>query len=151
MGSQIKKLFPHGGRIVVFIATPGAANLQPRLQGIEAELKGSRIRLQVQASGASAAQERTTIEAFIGRHLAAYAGYFAVDAGSTAAVALALEKYSLKGRVVAGGFDLTPDTERLLANDTIQFAVDQQPYLQGFLATLELFLFKGTRRPDRRG
>ncbi len=56
------------------------------------------------------------------------------------------ETYAIHaGSMNAGGFDLTPDTERLLANDTIQFAVDQQPYLQGFLATLELFLFKGTR------
>ncbi|MDE3131495.1 MAG: sugar ABC transporter substrate-binding protein, partial [Acidobacteriota bacterium] len=51
----------------------------------------------------------------------------------------------LKGKVVGGGFDLTPFTEALLHDGTIQFAIDQQPYLQGFLATLELFLYKATQ------
>ncbi len=81
----------------------------------------------------------------MGKNLDAYKGYFAVDAGSTAAVALAIKKYNLKGKVVGGGFDLTPDTEALLYDDTIQFAIDQQPYLQGFFPTIELFLYKATQ------
>ena len=144
-GERIRSLIPGGGRIMVFIATPGSANLEPRLQGIQQALKGTNITVHSQASGASEPQELTTIGAFIGKHLTAYEGYFAVDGGSTAAVALAIQKYNLKGKVVGGGFDLTPDTEAMLANDTIQFAIDQQPYLQGFLPALELFLYKATQ------
>ena len=146
MGRQIKQLLPGGGRIAVFIGVPGSANLQPRLDGIRQELTGSNIDLVAPASGAGEQQALATTDAFIGKHLAGYDGYFAVDAGSTAGVAMAIEKYQLKGKVVAGGFDLTAATESLLSEGFIQFAIDQQPYLQGFLATLELFLYRASDR-----
>lgn len=145
MGKKIKQLIPHGGRIAVFIAVPGSASLQPRLDGIEQELRGSNISLIAPASGAGEQQDVTTIEWFVQKHMTSYRGYFAVDAGSTEGVALALQKYNLKGKVAAGGFDLTPDTETLLHEGAIQFAIDQQPYLQGFLATVELFLHRATQ------
>jgi simple sugar transport system substrate-binding protein len=144
MGKKIKELIPGGGRIAVFIAVPGSANLQPRLDGIREELKGSNLHIVAPATGAGEPQEQLITDAFISKHLATYQGYFGVDAGSTAGVALAVKQYNLKGKVVAGGFDLTSDTEDLLSEHTIQFAIDQQPYLQGFLATLELFLYKAT-------
>jgi simple sugar transport system substrate-binding protein len=145
MGERIRSLIPGGGRIMVFIATPGTSNLQPRLDGITSVLAGSGIEVHSQASGAGEPQEDTSIDAFIGRHMRSYHGYFAVDAGSTAAVGLAIKKYNLQGKVVAGGFDLIPDTQELLYDGFLQFAIDQQPYLQGFLATLELFLYKATQ------
>jgi simple sugar transport system substrate-binding protein len=123
MGRTIKQLIPGGGKIAVFIAVPGSANLQPRLDGIKQELKGSNIRLIAPASGAAEQQDKTTIAAFVKQHLSSYQGYFAVD---------------------GGGFDLTPNAETLLSEGWIQFAIDQQPYLQGFLATLELFMYKAT-------
>ncbi len=144
MGKEIKRLLPGGGTVMIFIATPGSANLQPRLDGIRQVLRTTNIRAHTQASGATEPQQLETIEAFIGKHLTAYDGYFAVDAGSTEAVALSLQQNNLKGRVSGGGFDLTGATEQLLHNGTIQFAIDQQPYLQGFLATIELFLYRAT-------
>lgn len=146
MGRKIKELIPGGGRIAIFIAVPGSANLQPRLDGIRSELEHSNLKIIAPASGAGEHQEWTATDAFIGKHLTAYKGYFAVDGGSTAGVALAIQKYKLKGKVFGGGFDLTPEAESLLADGTIQFVIDQQPYLQGFLATLELFLYRATDR-----
>jgi simple sugar transport system substrate-binding protein len=145
MGREIRRLLPGGGEIMVFIATPGSANLQPRLDGIQHVLRDTNIKVRTQASGATEPQELTTVQAVIGKSLTAYDGYFAVDAGSTAAVATALTQYNLKGEVLGGGFDLTADTEQALHDRTIQFAIDQQPYLQGFLATIELFLYKATQ------
>ncbi len=145
MGREIRRLLPGGGEIMVFIATPGSANLQPRLDGIQQVLKLSNIKVRTQASGATEPQELIAVDAVIGNSLTAYDGYFAVDAGSTAAVATALTKYNLRGQVLGGGFDLTADTEQALHDRTLQFAIDQQPYLQGFLATVELFLYKATQ------
>jgi len=144
MGREIRKLLPGGGRIMIFIATPGSANLAPRLAGIRQALKGTTIRVHVQASGATEPQQRITIPKVIGQALTAYDGYFAVDGGSTAAVAAAIKTYNLQGRVLGGGFDLASDTEQALHDHTIQFTIDQQPYLQGFLAVVELFLYKAT-------
>jgi simple sugar transport system substrate-binding protein len=140
MGLKIKSLLPTGGRIMVFIATPGSGNLAPRLSGIQQALQGSNLHVDSQASGAAESQAGTTIDNVVADHLDSYQGYFAVDGGSTAALAQAIQNYNLQGKVVAGGFDLIPTTETLLASSYLQFTIDQQPYLQGFLPVLELFL-----------
>jgi simple sugar transport system substrate-binding protein len=145
MGLKIKSLLPTGGRIMVFIATPGSGNLAPRLTGIQRVLEGSNLHVHSQASGAAESQAGTTINNVVANHLDSYQGYFAVDGGSTAALAQAIQTNNLQGKVVAGGFDLIPTTETLLASSYLQFTIDQQPYLQGFLPVLELFLYNASR------
>jgi simple sugar transport system substrate-binding protein len=53
-----------------------------------------------------------------------------------------MQKLGLAGKVKAGGFDLTEQTIKLLKEGQIEFTIDQQPYLQGFLPTLQMFLYK---------
>ena len=70
---------------------------------------------------------------------------FAVDAGSTQAVAQVIKKYNLRDQgVKGGGYDLLQPTMELLADDQIDFTIDQQPYLQGFLPVLQLFMYKAS-------
>ena len=70
---------------------------------------------------------------------------FAVDAGSTQAVAQVIQKYKLRDEgVKGGGYDLLEPTIELLAADQIDFTIDQQPYLQGFLPVLQLFMYKAS-------
>jgi simple sugar transport system substrate-binding protein len=70
---------------------------------------------------------------------------FAVDAGSTENLAKVINKYKLRDKgVKGGGYDLTPNTQALLAKDQIDFTIDQQPYLQGFLPILELYMYKAS-------
>ena len=69
--------------------------------------------------------------------------YFAVDAGSTQGLAQTIQKQKLRDKgVKGGGYDLTPVTQKLLAGDQIDFTIDQQPYLQGFLPVLQLYMNK---------
>src|SRR5205807_4894460 len=57
--------------------------------------------------------------------------------------AQAIQKHGLAAKgVKGGGYDLTPVTQQLLASNQIQFTIDQQPYLQGFLPVLELYLYQ---------
>ena len=44
--------------------------------------------------------------------------------------------------IKAGGFDLTEQSQKLLKEGNIEFTIDQQPYLQGFLPVLQLFLWQ---------
>ena len=68
---------------------------------------------------------------------------FAVDAGSTQSVGKTVAKYGLKSKgVVAGGFDLNPATLSAIKAGDLDFTIDQQPYLQGFLPVLYLYLYK---------
>ena len=66
---------------------------------------------------------------------------FAVDGGSTQGVADVMRKHRLRSRGVrAGGYDLLPRTLRAIADGHLDFTIDQQPYLQGFLPILQLFM-----------
>jgi simple sugar transport system substrate-binding protein len=70
---------------------------------------------------------------------------FAVDAGSTQGVAQTIQKYKLRDKgVKGGGYDLLPIITKLLAADQIDFTIDQQPYLQGFLPVLQLYMYKAS-------
>jgi simple sugar transport system substrate-binding protein len=132
------------GDVALFIATPGSANLQPRIEGAEKAIKasGKPITIHTVATGAAVPGELSTIEAYWTGHKETK-GMYAVDGGSTESLAKVMQKFGLPAKgVKAGGFDLTEQTQKLLKEGFIEFTIDQQPYLQGFLPTLQLFLYK---------
>jgi simple sugar transport system substrate-binding protein len=143
LGARLVRLCSKGD-VYLFIATPGQANIQPRIDGALDAIRdsGNPIRAHVVASGVSVGHERRKIEA---TYLAnkSLRGLFAVDAGSTAGVAEVMRKYRLHKRGVrAGGYDLLPVTLRAIHDRHLDFAIDQQPYLQGFLPVLQMFLYR---------
>jgi simple sugar transport system substrate-binding protein len=143
MGQHILDLVPSGD-VALFIATPGASNIQPRIDGAQAALKGSQITSHVVATGAALPAELSVIDAYATGHPDTK-GYFAVDAGSTQGLAQTIQKHSLRDKgVKGGGYDLTPITQKLLAADQIDFTIDQQPYLQGFIPILQLFMYQAS-------
>jgi simple sugar transport system substrate-binding protein len=140
MGEHIASLVPSGD-VALFIATPGSLNIQPRIDGALDTLKSHPgIKTHVVATGAAIPAEKNVIDSYVTGH-SSTKGMFAVDAGSTQGVAQAIQSHNLKGKVMGGGYDLTPITQNLLASSYIQFTIDQQPYLQGFLPILELYLY----------
>jgi len=142
MGLRIVAAVPEG-EVGLFIATPGSANLQPRIEGVEKAIKasGKPITTHTVATGAAVAGEESAIEAYYKSHKSAK-GLYSVDGGSTESLAKVMQKLGLRGKVHAGWFDLTEQTIKLLGEGYIDFTIDQQPYLQGFLPTLQLFLYK---------
>ncbi len=141
MGQHIIELVPSGD-VVLFIATPGALNIQPRIDGAQQALKShSGIKVHVVATGAALPQELSTIQSYATAHPDTK-GYFAVDGGSTQSIAQVIQKQNLRSKgVKGGGYDLTPITQQLLAAGQIDFTIDQQPYLQGFLPILQLYMY----------
>lgn len=141
LGARVVTLCKSGD-VYLFIATPGQENIQPRIDGALDAIRdsGSRIRVHVVSSGVAVGGERKKIEATYKANTKAR-GLFAVDAGSTAGVAEVMRKYALHRRGVhAGGYDLLPTTLRAIHDRDLDFTIDQQPYLQGFLPVLQLFL-----------
>jgi len=130
------------GDVALFIATPGSANLQPRIEGAEKAIKasGKPITIHTVATGAAVPAELSTIEAYWTGHKETK-GMYAVDGGSTESLAKVMQKFGLGGKVKAGGFDLTEATQKLLDEGNIEFTIDQQPYLQGFLPILQLYMY----------
>lgn len=146
MGKRIVELVPQGD-VALFIATPGSLNIQPRIDGAQDSIKksGKNVTPHVVATGAAVPKELSTIDAYWQGHPNTK-GMFAVDAGSTQGVAQVIKKYNLRSKgVKGGGYDLLPAIQELLAADQLDFTIDQQPYLQGFLPVLELFLYKASQ------
>jgi simple sugar transport system substrate-binding protein len=144
MGERIVELVGEG-KVGLFIATPGQLNIQPRIDGaIDAiNESGADIEAADIATGPDLAEELSNIEAwYLGNTDAV--GMFAVDAGSTQGVAQVVQQQNARdqGLVAAGGYDLLPTTIELLAEGVIDFTIDQQPYLQGFLPVVYLYLSK---------
>jgi simple sugar transport system substrate-binding protein len=141
-GARIAELV-HGGDVFLFIATPGQLNIQPRIDGALDALRdsGRPIKAHVVGTGALVSDELHKIEQTYRAHRG-LRGMFAVDAGSTAGVASVVRKYALHARGVrAGGFDLLPQTLVAIKDGLLDFTIDQQPYLQGFVPVQQLFLY----------
>jgi simple sugar transport system substrate-binding protein len=132
------------GDVYLFIATPGQQNIQPRIDGALDAIRdsGRPVRTHVVPSGVHVGHERRKVETtYLARKN--LRGLFAVDAGSTAGIAEVMRKYRLHERgVSAGGYDLLPVTLRAIHDRDLDFSIDQQPYLQGFLPVLQLFLYR---------
>src|ERR687894_310002 len=143
MGKRIVNLVDEG-LVALFIATPGTLNIQPRIDGAKQAIEdsGANIEIQQVTTGAELPEERSRIEAWYNGHQDV-AGMFAVDAGSTQGVAQVMEQAGLAEQgVKAGGYDLLPEILKLMKAGHIDFTIDQQPYLQGFLPIMQLYLYK---------
>jgi simple sugar transport system substrate-binding protein len=142
MGERIVEAVKEGD-VALFIDTPGSANLQPRIEGAEAAIKasGKPITAHPIATGTSEPGQLSIIEAYWVGHKETK-GMYAVAGDSTAQLGKVMQKFGLVGKVKAGGFDLAEATQKLLHEGYLEFTIDQQPYLQGFLPILELFLWR---------
>jgi simple sugar transport system substrate-binding protein len=138
MGEQIKTLVPGGGRIAIFIATPGTGNIQPRYDGAKAAL-GSAYQIDEIATTTVDGTELSDEKSYLLGHKSTLKGAFAVDSGSTANLAAALAGSGVT--VPAGGFDTDPRTLNALQAGKVNFTIFQDPYQQGFLPVLYMYLY----------
>jgi simple sugar transport system substrate-binding protein len=133
------------GEVAAFIATPGQLNIQPRIDGAEAAIRqsGKPITFTAVATNADITKGLSIIDAYVQGHQGV-AGLLAVDAGSTQSIGQVVGKYGMRGKglKVAGGFDLVPETLAAVKSGDLDYTIDQQPYLQGFLPVIALYLYK---------
>jgi simple sugar transport system substrate-binding protein len=145
LGQRALSLGLDSGEVVGFIATPGALNIQPRIDGASDAIKqsGKPLKFSPVGTNADVTKGASIIDAYVQGH-PNLAGALAVDAGSTEALGKTVAKYKLrdKGLKVAGGFDLNPGTLTSVKAGDLDYTIDQQPYLQGFLPVLALYLYK---------
>ncbi len=143
MGQRIVGLIP-SGKVALFIATPGSLNIQPRIDGAMAAIKasGKPIQATAIATGADLNGELSRIDSYYQGNKDVK-GMFAVDAGSTQGVGQTMQKYGLQAKGVhGGGYDLLPTTLKLISSGDLDFTIDQEAYLQGFLPVTYLYLYK---------
>jgi len=138
MGEQIKQVLPGGGNIVIFTPVVGTGNTQPRYDGAVSVLDSSYKVAEI-ATGATESVEIPAIKAYLNAHGSSLQGAFAVDSGDTQYLGAQLKSLGLS--IKAGGFDTTGQTVPNVQDGTLAFTIYQDPYLQGFLPVLYLYLY----------
>ena len=142
MGREIRKLLPDGGEVLLTTHTAGAYNLEERLRGAREVLQeGGKYRVQVLVGTTDMVKANSLISSYFQGHPETK-GFFAVDDITGSAIAQLIEREGLKGKVLGGAFDLVPDVVNAIKAGTMQFTINQQPYLQGFNAVMQLYLLK---------
>jgi simple sugar transport system substrate-binding protein len=138
LGERIKSLVPTPGEVAIFIETPGTANIQPRFDGANSILSPLGYTVSEIATSTVPATILANEKAFLLAHKPK--GAFAVDSTSTSFLAQALAETGMSS-LPNGGFDTVPQTLTNIAAGKTGFTIYQDPYLQGFLPTLYLYLF----------
>lgn len=142
MGKEIVRLLPSGGEVLLCEHTAGAFNLEERLRGVRDVLQqAANFKVQVLATTTDLVKANSLIASYFQGHPETK-GFFGVDDITGSAIAQVIDREGLKGKVFGGAFDLVPEVMNAIKAGTMQFTIDQQPYLQGFETVMELYLLK---------
>lgn len=142
MGREIRKLLPDGGHVLLCTHTAGAFNLEERLRGVQDVLQTAHgFTTHVLATTTDLVKASSLIASYCQGHPETR-GCFGVDDITGSAIAQVIDREGWEGKVYGGGFDLVPDVMQAIRRGTMQFTIDQQPYLQGFQTVMQLYLLK---------
>jgi simple sugar transport system substrate-binding protein len=142
-GAEIARLVSRG-TVILFAPDQSHAWPERRLKGVFAGLAAASrapAAVVVRLSGDVRKQESAVEAAY--KRQRGIRGLFAVDGNATLACAQAISGLGLRAKgVKGGGYDLLPDDLSFVADGTLDFVIDQQPYVQGFAPVIQLFLAK---------
>ena len=134
-----KKIVAEGGKnIICVIQEQGQQQLEDRCAGVAEGAAGAKVE-RVYVNGRDDSAVTTTIQAKLTEDTAidtvlTLGAQFALDAVKS------VEASGSKAKI--GTFDTNKELVAAIKDGKVGFAIDQQPYLQGYLATDALWLFK---------
>jgi simple sugar transport system substrate-binding protein len=139
-GTETLKFIPHGGKVLLTRHDAGVSALDERLRGIREVLNSKNIpsRIVIVGNDASKAVDGIARELRADPSIKVILGTGQAD---TEAAGRAIERDFPSQGCLAAGFDLSPETLRLIKAGVIRFVVDQQPYAQGFYPVVQLTLY----------
>lgn len=123
-----------GVRPLCVIQQTGSVALEARCAGVKSKVPGTR---NIQVNGANNAEVTATLQAALSTDRSID---YVVTLGAQQAHA------AIKAKAWAGSdakvmtFDLDPDVASLIKDGQIEFSIDQQPYVQGYMAVTALYL-----------
>jgi simple sugar transport system substrate-binding protein len=143
VGQRIAKLV-RSGQVTLVVAERGVAPAERRLKGALAGLRKSGPR--IRAGVLTTTRDPYEAAARVDRHVAKnkkLRGLFALELVPSEAVTRAAVKHGLPAKgVQTGGYGVLPATLKLIKDGKLAFTLDEQPYSQGFVPALQLFLAK---------
>ncbi|HEY8594191.1 MAG TPA: sugar ABC transporter substrate-binding protein [Devosiaceae bacterium] len=150
LGAAIAKHFPESGpiKVLVGVSAPGQNWSEQRAQGVinfMEDYKKAHPDRDVSWDKIDSGTDLATTADRVGAYLSAHpdtTAYF--DTGFwCASVARVLKDRGVEpGKVLMGGFDLVPEVLQQMKAGYVQALVDQQPYEQGFMPVMEIYLAK---------
>ncbi len=150
LAKAISEDFPKDGpiKVLVGISAPGqnwsesrGAGVMKFMEEYKAANPGREVSWERIDSGTDLAVTSDRVGAYLNAHPDTTA-YF--DTGFwCAGVARSLADRGVEpGKVLLGGFDLVPEVLQQMEKGYVQALVDQQPYMQGFMPVMEVYLSK---------
>ena len=123
----------------MIIATPGTGNIQPRVDGAKPVFPKAGYQTVEVAGGAAQPPELAAVPSW-------YLGHKDVKFMYAVDPAIhrrrhTISKYQLKGKVGGSGRDVGVPVLQQVQAGALLFSIDQQAYLQGFVPTMQLFLY----------
>ncbi|MCZ0990786.1 sugar ABC transporter substrate-binding protein [Streptomyces diastatochromogenes] len=122
---------------VCVIQAQGDVNLEDRCKGVQKTFNGTTDTLYV--NGTDMPSVRSTITAKLKQDSSID---YVVTLGAPYALTAVQSVSEAGSKAKVATFDLNKELVNAVKNGSIQFAVDQQPYLQGYLAVDSLWLYK---------
>jgi simple sugar transport system substrate-binding protein len=140
LAEHLLPYIPDGAHVLMTMHDEGVSALKDRLRGQQVVLKKKNVRWTVIVTGndsvkgaeliADALRANPDIRIVLG-----------TGQSDTEAAGRAIEKYFSNKGYWSAGFDLSPETLRLIQEGHIRCTVDQQPYIQGFYPVIQLTLY----------
>jgi simple sugar transport system substrate-binding protein len=150
LGKRLSALFPKEGpiRVLVGVSAPGQNWAEQRAQGVMnglEEFKKANPGRQVTIDKIDSGTDLATVSGRVGTYLNAHAdttAYFDMGFWHAGVAKVLKDRNIAPGKVLLGGFDLVPQVLEMMKAGYIQIEIDQQPYEQGFMPVMEVYLKK---------
>lgn len=143
IGERIAGLV-RNGRVAVFASDPTMAPVRLRIKGALAAIRKLRpaIQVDVVATTHDPYEAAARVDRYVLEHKG-LRGLFALESIASEGIERAVVKHDLRDNGVrAGGYGVFPATLKKIQDGVLDFTIDEQPYLQGFVPALQLFLAK---------
>jgi simple sugar transport system substrate-binding protein len=140
LAEYVLPYIPRRAHILMTMHDEGVSALEDRLSGLQEVLKEKEARWTVMVTGNDSVKGADLIGDALKEHpdIRIVLGTGQSD---TEAAGRAIEKYFANKDYWSAGFDLSPETLRLIRQGHIRCTVDQQPYIQGFYPVIQLTLY----------
>ncbi len=131
---------PEGSPVLLTQHDAGVSSLDDRLQGIQDVLGRRKVRWKVVVTGNDPLKGAEVVTKALKANPDIRAVLGTGQADTEAAGRAIAKSFAGQGRWSAG-FDLAPETLRLIKAGVIRCTIDQQPYIQGFFPVVQLTLY----------
>lgn len=129
-----------GSHVLLTMHDRGVSSLNDRLRGLQDVLKEKDVTWTVAITGNDPVKGAEIVAGALRRNPKIHV-VLGTGQADTEAAGRAIEKHFAGRGYWSAGFDLSPETLRLIKKGHILATVDQQPYVQGFYPVIQLTLY----------